>query len=260
MGWLPSADWRDRQIGSVPIPCLVAGCHGRPNPCQCLDPRGNDGDGRGVLDRTHVTFALLDALGARLCRLVRCHHSPLGGNHRRLPNRPETLIGLFNCQPARLHVYGARPRFQQGPYGGSHRGGDVPFADPRILQSLVVPFGGNVMHAMGDVIDMKQFSGLRRVLPWTHNFVLDWCRRFDRPSTVFRLLEQGWNTRFVVESNERPDSWYKRERMAWMGLLTALLTSIYTMRAYFRPFRVSSYSPRKLVIIRMKRPLACYSL
>ena len=60
--------------------------------------------------------------------------------------------------------------------GGGGRGiGDagrdrrhVPLVHARVLQGAAVPAAGSVMHSMGDVIDMRRFSGLRRVLPITH--------------------------------------------------------------------------------------------
>jgi NADH-quinone oxidoreductase subunit L len=36
------------------------------------------------------------------------------------------------------------------------------------FKALLFLSAGNVMHAMGNVIDMREFRGLRKVLPWTH--------------------------------------------------------------------------------------------
>ena len=36
------------------------------------------------------------------------------------------------------------------------------------FKALLFLAAGSVMHAMGDIIDMRQFSGLRKALPITH--------------------------------------------------------------------------------------------
>ena len=43
------------------------------------------------------------------------------------------------------------------------------------FKALLFLSSGVVMHAMGGVLDMRQMSGLKRVLPWTHGFMLVGC-------------------------------------------------------------------------------------
>src|SRR4029078_3884260 len=43
------------------------------------------------------------------------------------------------------------------------------------FKALLFLGAGSVMHAMGGVIDMRQFSGLRRLMPYTHATFLVGC-------------------------------------------------------------------------------------
>ena len=43
------------------------------------------------------------------------------------------------------------------------------------FKALLFLGSGSVMHAMGHVIDMRQFSGLRRIMPITHATFLIGC-------------------------------------------------------------------------------------
>jgi NADH-quinone oxidoreductase subunit L len=43
------------------------------------------------------------------------------------------------------------------------------------FKALLFLGAGSVMHAMGGVIDMRQFGGLRRLMPWTHATFLVGC-------------------------------------------------------------------------------------
>ena len=69
------------------------------------------------------------------------------------------------------------------------------------FKALLFLSAGNVMHAMGNVIDMRQFGGLRKVLPVD---ALDVSLRRPgalRISAPFRLLEQGRDFRSVAEGD-----------------------------------------------------------
>jgi len=62
------------------------------------------------------------------------------------------------------------------------------------FKALLFLAAGSVMHAMGNVIDMRRFSGLRNVLKTTHWLFLCGRQRWQEcPS--YRFLEQGRNTR-----------------------------------------------------------------
>jgi NADH-quinone oxidoreductase subunit L len=106
------------------------------------------------------------------------------------------------------------------------------------FKALLFLSAGSVMHAMGNVIDMRRFSGLRAVLPHTHWTFL--CGALALAG--FPLLSGFWSKDDIL------DATWKAGREAHsayaglylllfaVGLLTAGLTAFYTFRAYFMTF------------------------
>ena len=95
-----------RQVGSVAVLCLVAGCDGRSYSRLRFDSRGHHGDGRGVPLGTHFSDARIApcgrthrGLGGRCDRIAGCHHW-----HG--PVRHQACDGVFNCVPVGVHVHG----------------------------------------------------------------------------------------------------------------------------------------------------------
>ncbi len=68
------------------------------------------------------------------------------------------------------------------------------------FKALLVPGAGSVMHAMGGVIDMRRFGGLRRLMPITHWTFLFGCLALARRGAVRRFLEQGRDHRRRVRA------------------------------------------------------------
>ncbi len=95
---------------------------------------------------------------------------------------------------------------------------------------------GSVMHAMHDVIDMREFSGLRKVLPVTHIAFL--CGALALAGIP--LFSGFWSKDMVLEAaleaghSERFGTIYLI--LFGIALTTALMTASYTFRAYFRTF------------------------
>lgn len=95
---------------------------------------------------------------------------------------------------------------------------------------------GSVMHAMHDVIDMREFGGLRKVLPVTHLAFLAGALAlagvpvfsgfWSKDLVLESALEAGHSTRFGPVYLV----------LFGVALFTALLTAFYTFRAYFRTF------------------------
>jgi NADH-quinone oxidoreductase subunit L len=95
---------------------------------------------------------------------------------------------------------------------------------------------GSVMHAMGDVIDMRRFSGLRQALPITHFAFL--CGALALAG--FPLLSGFWSKDEIL-SILWLASQTGEHKLFYLGilavaLLTALMTAFYTFRAYFLTF------------------------
>jgi NADH-quinone oxidoreductase subunit L len=105
------------------------------------------------------------------------------------------------------------------------------------FKALLFLAAGSVMHSMGNVIDMRRFGGLRRLMPLTHwtffcgaaalaalpPFAGFWSK--DAILAVARQAGHsgaGWQSAYPV--------------LFWMGLITAGLTAFYTFRSYFLTF------------------------
>jgi NADH-quinone oxidoreductase subunit L len=104
------------------------------------------------------------------------------------------------------------------------------------FKALLFLSAGNVMHAMGNVIDMRQFRGLRKVLPWTHWSFL--CGSLALAG--FPLLSGFWSKDeiFGLLWNATEHGGYPRlfQAVFAAAFLTALLTAFYTFRAYYLTF------------------------
>jgi NADH:ubiquinone oxidoreductase subunit 5 (subunit L)/multisubunit Na+/H+ antiporter MnhA subunit len=104
------------------------------------------------------------------------------------------------------------------------------------FKALLFLSSGSVMHAMHDVIDMRQFGGLRKMLPITHITFL--CGALALAGIP--IFSGFWSKDMVLESaleaghSERFGSIYII--LFGVGLATALLTAFYTFRAYFKTF------------------------
>ncbi len=110
------------------------------------------------------------------------------------------------------------------------------------FKALLFLAAGNVMHAMGDVIDMRRFSGLDKVLPKTSlAFAVGAAALAGLPplsgfwskEEVLGVLVQGSHD--VEFSNTA--TW-----LVVIGLTASFLTALYSSRAYFLTF----WGPKKL--------------
>jgi len=103
------------------------------------------------------------------------------------------------------------------------------------FKALLFLASGSVMHSMGDVIDMRRFSGLRHVLPVTHWTFL--CGALALAG--FPLLAGFWSKDDILAAlAEGMHSSHGGFFTVIFGVavLTALLTAFYTFRAYFMTF------------------------
>jgi NADH-quinone oxidoreductase subunit L len=105
------------------------------------------------------------------------------------------------------------------------------------FKALLFMAAGSVMHAMGNVIDMRRFGGLRYALPTTH-----WTFLCGAAALAgFPLFAGFWSKDDIlgaVWSAGTGESVYQAGYMVLfiIGLITAGLTAFYTFRAYFRTF------------------------
>lgn len=101
------------------------------------------------------------------------------------------------------------------------------------FKALLFLGAGSVMHAMGGIIDVRQFGGLRKVLPWTFaTFLIG-----SLALAGFPFLS-GFFSKDEILHHALAANWL----LGGIGLLTALLTAFYTFRmvslAFFGPQRI----------------------
>ncbi len=111
------------------------------------------------------------------------------------------------------------------------------------FKALLFLASGSVMHAMGDVIDMRRFGGLRHRLPYTHlTFavgglalagIFPFAGFFSKDEILLALKSAahsgpGWGWAYSL--------------IYWVATLVVFMTAFYTGRAYFMTF----WGPEKL--------------
>jgi NADH-quinone oxidoreductase subunit L len=105
------------------------------------------------------------------------------------------------------------------------------------FKALLFLSAGSVMHAMGGVIDMRRFSGLRQVLPITHLTFLCGAGALAAvpPLAGFWSKDEILGAAFAASGEGHP---YRAvyALLFIAGLVTAGLTAFYTARAYVLTF------------------------
>jgi NADH-quinone oxidoreductase subunit L len=105
------------------------------------------------------------------------------------------------------------------------------------FKALLFLAAGSVMHAMGNVIDMRRFGGLRNVLPTTHwTFLCGAAALAGVP-----LLAGFWSKDEILATVFGASQYAPSYRTIYLllfvaALITAGLTAFYTFRAYFMTF------------------------
>jgi NADH-quinone oxidoreductase subunit L len=104
------------------------------------------------------------------------------------------------------------------------------------FKALLFLSAGSVMHAMGDVIDMRRFGGLRKALPFTHIFFLSGAVAL----AGLPIFSGFWSKDAILDvvANATKVGTHKTlfGVLQLVGLATAFLTAFYTFRAYFMTF------------------------
>jgi NADH-quinone oxidoreductase subunit L len=104
------------------------------------------------------------------------------------------------------------------------------------FKALLFLSSGSVMHSMGDIIDMRRFSGLRRALPVTHWTFLCGAVALAGvpPLSGFWSKDAIFGSLYTASHLEEHGAFYLWVLAA--AVLTAFLTAFYTFRAYFMTF------------------------
>jgi proton-translocating NADH-quinone oxidoreductase chain L len=105
------------------------------------------------------------------------------------------------------------------------------------FKALLFLSAGSVMHAMGNVIDMRRFRGLAKVMPRTHVTFL--CGALALAG--FPFLSGFWSKDEILAATFTAREYTTYEIayvIFWVvGMVTAGLTAFYTFRAYFMTFQ-----------------------
>jgi proton-translocating NADH-quinone oxidoreductase chain L len=112
------------------------------------------------------------------------------------------------------------------------------------FKALLFLSAGSVMHAMGGVIDVRQFGGLRKIMPITHlTFLCGAAALAGIP-----LLSGFWSKDLILESLTEASEGNSYSAgyfiLLLVALLTAFMTAFYTFRAYFLTF----WGPEKIPV------------
>jgi len=107
------------------------------------------------------------------------------------------------------------------------------------FKALLFLGAGSVMHAMGNVIDIRQFGGLRRRLPITHaTFLIGSLALAGIPPLAGFWSKDGILAAVYDKAHGQGD--LADAVVFWalliVALVTAMLTAFYTFRAFFRTF------------------------
>ena len=150
--------------------------------------------------------------------------------------RPEAGAGLFDDQPARLHVPGAGLRARATLAAFAVTAAIFHLFTHAFFKALLFLSAGSVMHAMGNVIDMRRFSGLRYALPVTHWTFL--CGALALAGVP--IFSGFWSKDEILGAAPGRHAWARTAASTSIlliaGLVTAGLTAFYTFRAYFLTF------------------------
>jgi len=104
------------------------------------------------------------------------------------------------------------------------------------FKALLFLAAGNVMHAMGDVIDMRRFGGLRKVLPKTNILFLIGAAALAGLFPLAGFFSKDGILAVLADASKDGEYGTQFSILLGIGFVTALMTAVYTSRAYFKTF------------------------
>lgn len=104
------------------------------------------------------------------------------------------------------------------------------------FKALLFLAAGNVMHAMGDVIDMRQFSGLKKILPRTNILFMIGAAALAGVFPFAGFFSKDGILAVLNQASRDINHGSQFQILLLIGFATALMTAVYTSRAYFRTF------------------------
>ncbi len=113
------------------------------------------------------------------------------------------------------------------------------------FKGLLFLAAGSVMHAMGGVIDIRRFGGLRRLLPTTHWTFLVGCLALAGVPLLSGYFSKDEILAAVYELGIEGKDSALYLALFMIGVATAGLTAFYTFRAYFVTFHGEERIPHE---------------
>lgn len=111
------------------------------------------------------------------------------------------------------------------------------------FKALLFLAAGSVMHAMGNVIDVRRFSGLRKLMPITHATFLCGAAALAGVPLLSGFWSKDMIFEALTEASDGPSSYSAGYYVLFLvASVTAFLTAFYTFRAYFLTF----WGPEKI--------------
>lgn len=113
------------------------------------------------------------------------------------------------------------------------------------FKALLFLGAGSVMHAMGGVIDIRQFGGLRHRMPKTHLTFLIGCLALAGIVPFAGFWSKDAIIAAVKERSQEGGGAGLYELLYLVALVTAFLTAFYTFRAFFLTFYGEERIPKE---------------
>ena len=113
------------------------------------------------------------------------------------------------------------------------------------FKALLFLGAGSVMHAMGGVIDLRQFGGLRHRLPTTHWTFLMGCLALAGIVPFAGFWSKDAILAAVAQAAAAGEAGRLYSILYLAALLTAFLTAVYTFRAFFLTFYGEERIPKE---------------
>ena len=111
------------------------------------------------------------------------------------------------------------------------------------FKALLFLSAGNVMHAMGDVIDMRYFSGLKKVLPNTNILFGIGAATLAGLPPLAAFFSKDTILSLLADASKDTDFGGHFTGLLVVGFVTAFLTAIYTSKTYFHTFWGKQVTP-----------------
>ncbi len=210
---------RLREIGADPVVCMVARRHGRSHSRFGIDPRGHDGDGGCLHDRTVGADLSARSDGDGSNRGDRCRDGILRGDHRPDAVRYQESVRLLDGFAARIHVHRSRHgRFSAGIYH---------LMTHAFFKALLFLGAGSVIHALSGEQDLRNMGGLRKKTPITF---------WTLVAASLAISGIPPFAGFYSKDEILASAYHYQPWMYWVGVITAGMTAFYVFRALFMAF------------------------